>query len=305
MTEPRIAAVVVDHGTPDDTWLAVRALQASRRRLGQIVVVDNGSPRGPVALPAPDGGAITRLATGANLGFSGGTNAGVREALVRGAELVLLVNSDVVLPPDACGLLEAALDAQPDAGIAGPVLLSRSHPERVLSLGISYTPASGRMRHRGFGTRCSALALPPVEAVDAVSGCVMLVRREVFDRVGLLDEAYFFSFEDLDFCLRARGAGYATVLAGGAVAYHEGSLTIGARSARRMYFATRNHLRLARQAAPATPAPAALARTASIVILNVAHAVLRSEAALLPALAGAVRGAWHHALGRYGSGARQ
>ena len=56
----------------------------------------------------------------------------------------------------------------------------------------------------------------------------MLVRREVFEAVGLLDEDYFFGFEDLDFCLRARRAGFATVLAGRATVYHEGSQSLGA-----------------------------------------------------------------------------
>ena len=67
--------------------------------------------------------------------------------------------------------------------------------------------------------------------VAAVSGCLMLVAREVFERVGLFDERYFFGFEDIDFCLRARAAGFRTRVAAGAVAYHQGGAAIGARVA--------------------------------------------------------------------------
>lgn len=300
--------MVVDHGTPDETWLALTALGASRRLVHEIVVVDNGSPRGPLTLPGPLGPRVTLLTAATNTGFTGGSNTGIRHALAAGADLVALVNSDAVLPPDTLDLLIEALAATPGAGIAAPVILSRAEPDRVTSLGISYSVATGRMRHLGAGGRFSALGaargragLPAAGVVDGVSGCAMLVRREVFERVGLLDEAYFFSFEDLDLCLRARRAGFSTVLAGRAVAYHEGSRTIGQRSARRLYFATRNHLRLAAQAAPETPRVPALARGASIVTLNVAHALLTSEAPAMAGLAGVARGLFHHARGRYGN----
>jgi N-acetylglucosaminyl-diphospho-decaprenol L-rhamnosyltransferase len=57
------------------------------------------------------------------------------------------------------------------------------------------------MRHRGFGDRLHGTQ--PATPVDGISGCCLLIRRAVFDAIGLLDEEYFFSFEDLDFCLKA------------------------------------------------------------------------------------------------------
>ena len=76
------------------------------------------------------------------------------------------------------------------------------------------------MRHRAAGRRFAAVGSDAIRLVDAVSGCVMLIRREVFERIGLLDEAYFFSFEDIDFCLRARKAGFHTACVQDARAYH-------------------------------------------------------------------------------------
>src|SRR6185295_12171966 len=107
------------------------------------------------------------------------------------------------------------------AGIVGPVVLARSEPDRIASIGISYAPSTGRMRHRDAGKPMGDRQLPARGPVDGVSGCLMLITRDVFEAIGLFDEDYFFSFEDLDFCLRARRAGFTTVLATSAVTYHE------------------------------------------------------------------------------------
>jgi GT2 family glycosyltransferase/glycosyltransferase involved in cell wall biosynthesis len=304
----RLAAVVLNYRTPDDTLLAVKSLLASRRPFQDIIVVDNdddtrGDSTGRDREDLKDlWSRISYVRTGRNLGFSGGMNVGIREALARGADRVLLANSDVIVPPDCVTRLEQCFERIPQAGIAGPVVLARSDPDRVASLGMSYAPFSGRMRHRAVGVRLADLELPAGRAVDGVSGCLMLVRREVFEAVGLLHEDYFFSFEDLDFCMKARRFGFATVLAGSATVYHEGSRSIGADTPRRLYFAARNHLLLARRVEPSAGRLAFLGRASWIVLLNLAHAV-RSKGGSLPARLGAVaQGARDYAAGRFGIG---
>jgi GT2 family glycosyltransferase len=237
--------------------------------------------------------------TGANLGFSAGSNAGIRCALAGAADLVLLVNSDAVLAPDALGRLLEAAAADPAGGVFAPVLVSREEPDHIASAGISFSTRSGRMRHRGAGLPVSLLPAAAVVGVTAVSGCVMLVRRSVFERVGLLDEDYFFSFEDIEFCLRAHAAGFGISCVQGATAYHEGGRSIGRRSARRVYFATRNHLRLAEKAGVRS---GRRLRAVGIVGLNVVYVLTAPEAPLVGGLAAVARGTWHHLTGRYGPG---
>ena len=94
------------------------------------------------------GGDVVLRATGGNLGFSGGCNAGIRDALSAGATAVLLVNSDVIVPPDCVALLMDALARQPRPGIVAPIVRSRVWPGQVLSAGIDYDTGTGRMRHR-------------------------------------------------------------------------------------------------------------------------------------------------------------
>ncbi len=298
-----IAALVLNYGTPEETVNAVRALQSSRRPLDQIIVVDNGSPDDSEeqlrATLEPEG--ITVIETGENLGFSGGNNVGIRLALRQGADQVLLVNSDVTLEPGCVGNMELAMARNPDFGIAGPRILARSARHIVASLGIKFSPTTGRMHHLGFGQNVGECQIPPVATVDGVSGCAMLIRREVLQEVGLLDEDYFFSFEDLDLCLRAKRRGYLTVCIGRATAFHEGGQSIGKHSPRRIYFATRNHLLMARTSARIAP-PLTMMRHSFILGLNLAHVMLTSDIPRSEGLGAMASGVWHHIWRRYGDG---
>jgi GT2 family glycosyltransferase len=296
----RLAAVVLNYRAPHETLLAVRSLARSRRPVDRIVVVDNGSEDGSAGwlranLPAE----ATLLESGANLGFSSGCNVGIRDALGTGAELVFLLNGDAMVARDTLGRLEEALESSPNAAIAGPRLLAANDPSIVASAGMRFSPTTGRMRHVDAGLPLDRVASGGNRDVAGVAGCAMLVDRAAFDAAGLLDEDYFFSFEDLAFALRAKRAGLRCVLASDAVAYHIGSRSIGTDSPDRYYFAARNHLLMARREAPTGLAPGAI-RFLTIVALNLAHA-LTTGASPIPAVAAVLRGTADHLRGRYGA----
>lgn len=303
MSRPvRLAAIVLNFGTPDDSWFAVRSLARSRRPVDELIVVDNDEAPGCEARMAACSHPVRYHRTGHNLGFAGGMNVGITMALERGADLVLLMNSDAVVMPETVGLLEETLGRSQDGhglrrGIAGPRLVARTAPDVVASDGMRFGARTGRLRHILPADLPSDA--PPERIVDAVSGCVMLVHADVFKAIGLLDEPYFFSVEDLDFCLRARHAGFASVVTSAATAWHEGSRSIGARSTERLYYVARNHLRLAARVAP-LPAGARMARNASVVALNVAHAVTTQGGTMGSRVAAVLRGTRDHFRGRYG-----
>ncbi|HVH25123.1 MAG TPA: glycosyltransferase [Vicinamibacterales bacterium] len=304
----RLAAVVLNFRTPEQTFLAVKSLVASRRRLDDIIVVDNDCvdpSDSPIGVWKDIRREITFVRTGSNLGFSGGMNVGIREALQRGAARVLLVNSDVIVPPDTVQLLERCLDSKPRLGIAGPVILARSNPGEIASTGMSYSSLTGRMRHRDNGRRLDLQVRPAgVRRADGVSGCLMMVERAVFESIGLLEEEYFFSFEDLDFCLRARHAGFETGVAGTATVYHEGGQSLGSRSPRRFYFAARNHLLLARRSGPSRGRVARLSRGCSIVALNLAHALVSPGGSVATRIGAVALGTRDYLMNRFGAGPR-
>jgi GT2 family glycosyltransferase len=304
----RLAAVVLNHRTTEETVRAVRSLLASTRPPDHVVVVDNDvadecrthftqpHPNPEPRTPIPE---LTYLHTGSNLGFSGGMNVGVRAALTAGADLVLLANSDIEVSVDCLGRMESVLNDEPEAGIAGPLVLLRDTPGRVASAGIRYNQRSGRMREIGSGMTMSE-SLAESRIVDAVSGCLMMVKRDVFDAVGLLDDRFFFGFEDLDFCLRARAAGFTSVLVGDASAFHEGGRSIGKNSSRRWYFSARNHLLIASRPVAGERTGARAVRLSWVMALNIAHALTADAGFLRGRLAATFRGVRDHFTGRYG-----
>jgi GT2 family glycosyltransferase/glycosyltransferase involved in cell wall biosynthesis len=299
-TRARVAAVVLNFQTPDETLLAVRSIAASIRPFDEIIVIDNGSDEACRVALADVRDRLTVVQTGSNLGFSGGVNAGIREARRRQASHVMLVNSDVILAPSALGSLLEALEAHPSAGIVAPLVLSRTRPDTIATAGMSFSELTGRMRHAQAGQSLQNTVVRPWEEVSGVSGCAMLIADAVFDRVGLFQEQYFFSFEDLAFCLDARDAGIGTGVSGTAVAYHEGSRSLGPRSVRRLYFATRNHLHLA-AGRPAMGRVHGMLRGAAIVTYNALYALRAPGASPLARLRAVARGVRHHAARRYGS----
>jgi GT2 family glycosyltransferase len=300
----RLAAVVLNFRTPELTRRAIGALLDSRRKVDELILVDNDPDSSCRELAFRADERVTYLPNEANLGFTGGMNRGIRYALDAGAQLVLLVNSDTVLPPEALGRLERALAEHPEAGIAAPILLAYSDPRRVASAGFRFHHRSGRVRQVGFGSALDEIATPRWQSLTAASGCVLLVRRELFERVGLFDEDFFFSFEDLELCLRARRADFETGLVGDARVLHEGGASIPDASPIRFYFAARNHLLAAARGAPLRSPVARALRFGCIFVLNVAHALRAHPGRLLTRLGAVFAGTRDFLRGRFGPAGR-
>lgn len=135
-----------------------------------------------------------------NLGFAAGSNVGIRRAIKNGAEAVLLLNQDTIVKDDFL----LSLLANP-ADIAGPVIKFRRKGRWIYDLGGKVNWWMGRTKH----IECLKVSGFKSLKIDYVSGCAMLIKRPVLKKIGLLDEKYFLYFEDVDFCLRAKKAGFA------------------------------------------------------------------------------------------------
>jgi hypothetical protein len=218
----RTAAVVVSWEGGEITARCVASLLAQDAPPADVVVVDNASgaaERRRLAEASAGNPRVRLLLLDDNRQFAGGLNAGARAALAAGAGRVLLLNNDTVLAPDALGLLGAALDADPGAGIAGPCILDLHRPAHVISAGERHVlpllcvPRT-LLRHRrrtGGPHRASG-----------VMGCAMLVTRACFEAVGGFCDEIEVYYEEVDFCLAARARGFAAVVVPRAVVYHDG-----------------------------------------------------------------------------------
>lgn len=192
----------------------------------RVCVVDNDSQDGSADMVAA-GFPQVHLIRAENRGYAAGNNLGLRALGYRdggGAEptaprFALLLNPDTVLPPSALADMLAFLAARPSAGVAGPRLvradgsLDRACRRSFPTPEVAFYRFSGLSRlfphSRRFG-RYNLTYLPPyvTTEVDSVVGAFMLIRREVLDGIGLLDEQFFMYAEDLDFCYRAKQEGW-------------------------------------------------------------------------------------------------
>ncbi len=248
MPEARLSLVtcVLNWNRPDDTIACVASLLAGEAANQRVLVVDNGSSDDSVArLRARFGDAIEILATGANRYYAGGMNAGIERAMALHADLILLLNNDTVVAPDAVPWLVAAAEAHPGAGILAPAVCFLAERARDWSLGSRCAAWRPFPAEVGRGAVDRGQYTAPMR-VDFVTGCAMLVRREVVERIGLLDESYRFYYEDADYCARARAAGFGLLVEPRARIYHAVAQSATRDPATVRYLKTRGRVRFYR-----------------------------------------------------------
>jgi GT2 family glycosyltransferase len=232
--------VVVNYNGLEDTRRCLRSLAALSPAVS-VVLVDNASDADPTPQLSQEFPWCEFVRNPVNGGWAGGNNAGIRFAVDRGARNVVLLNNDTVVAPDFSARLQAAAAAYPDYGILGPVIRYLDPPHDVMTDGVVF---NGPAQPGFFQRRAVPLvdaAVPAVTEVDIVNGCCMLVRSEVFARVGLVDERFFLIHEESDLCLRAQRAGFKLGVLGEALVWHKGSSAF-ARTGKRLqrYYDTRN-----------------------------------------------------------------
>lgn len=228
-------AVVVNWNGGDHNLRCLESLLAQDLRDSRIVFVDNGSTDGSLARVRNAHPGVVVVANARNEGFGHGANRGIERALALGADAVLLVNNDLSLPPGTLAALLERFAARPELGIVGPRILHARRPDVVWAAGGWLVHRQNLSTLRGHGQPDGEEFQRRVD-VDYVAGAAMLVRREVFERVGLLDGAYFAYHEDLDFCISAKEAGFAVECDGTQSALHDAhASTGGGYSPRRKY----------------------------------------------------------------------
>jgi GT2 family glycosyltransferase len=175
-------------------------------------LVDNASTDNSVGVIKKHFPQIDFLANPSNLGFSEGNNRGIEKALASGADYVVLLNPDVRTEPDWLSNLIEVGESETSIGILGAVQLNYENHDfndwtmTALSQHLDELREPARAR--------------PWIPVDWVEGACFVVKRRVFDEIGLLDPIYFAFYEEIDFCRRAACRGYQTALAPRSLIHH-------------------------------------------------------------------------------------
>lgn len=213
---PFVVCVVLNWNGWRDTIPCIQSLVEQDYVAMQVLVVDNASTDESVEQIRQTFPAIEILQANANRGFASGCNVGTRLALERGADFVWLLNNDTIAPPDTVTkLVAAAPDSQ--TGMVGTVLHYAHNPAEVQAWG-----GGSISRWTGYGKHFFEPTL--LDSNSFLTFASVLLRRELLEAIGLLDEGFFMYFEDTDMCFRARAAGWRLAMASDtAVLHREGA----------------------------------------------------------------------------------
>lgn len=239
--------IVLNWNQAEQTKACLQALTAARNQADSVslVAVDNGSTDNSVSLIRQYYPEVRMLETGANLGYAGGNNVGIHYALAHGADVIGILNNDVTVEPGFLDPLLAALGSLPDVGVVTPLVAERDdRGDGVWALGSSVDWGTAAVRRNHAGEPVAPWRKQPPFEVNVASGAAMLVRREVFERAGLLDEAFFLYYEEVDWCMAVRQVGYRILAVPSSVIWHKVSASLGTTSPVIDYYMLRNHLRL-------------------------------------------------------------
>jgi GT2 family glycosyltransferase len=251
MTHERdVITIVVTYNSEDTIERCVRCVEQSTAPT-RIVVVDNASSDGTRELLARHFPEVTVIPSPRNVGFAAACNLGMAQAASTQPAYFLFVNPDAYVEPTCLALLTAAMEAHPSAAVACPIIFDAT------SGAIWYAGATGDVDqgiywHIGVGER-DASPYSETVVTGRPTGCVMLVRREAVEAAGVMDATYFLYWEDVEWAMRFRSHGLASIFVPAARALHAvSSATGGPTSKVYEYYYLRNRLRLVHDTSPLT-----------------------------------------------------
>lgn len=241
--DARIGAVTVTYNSSQviDGFLASMLRQTHSNFI--LYVVDNASSDETLARVARyKDSRISFIPNQRNLGIAEGNNQGTEAALGAGCELILFINNDTEFDPCLLGKLVLGLKEH-GCDMIAPKILFHDNQELLWSAGGGFSPLKGYAGyHYGLG-QVDRGQFDAARVVDHAPACCLLVRKEVFARIGLMDSRYFVYLDDTDFCYRAKRAGLRLFYLPSARLLHKASsLTGGPESDFSVRYRTRNQI---------------------------------------------------------------
>jgi GT2 family glycosyltransferase len=217
-----VVILVLNWNRKEATLACLASLERADLAGAKVMVVDNGSHDGSPAAIRERFPWVEVLPLPENRGFAGGNNAGIRVALERDAGAVVLLNNDTEVAADF--LHPLLLSANGQARIAGvsSVAFRMDNRQVIDAAFLSIYFGHGIVWHHGVN-KMPGEGFDQARPIDAGIGCSFLMRADALQEIGLLDEDYFAYHEEVDWCFRARAAGYHIIYQPLSVVWHHGS----------------------------------------------------------------------------------
>jgi GT2 family glycosyltransferase len=224
---PPVTLIIVAWNQQEKTLACLETVAGLDYPRLRVLLVDNGSEPPLAEAIAARFPTVEILRLPGNLGFAGGYNAGLRRALEGNSGYFLLLNNDTLLAADVVSRLVDEIERASEIGLATAKIFYAADPRRIWTVGANLNVFLD-LKDGGQG-QIDAGQWDAPRDVDFAPFCAILIRREVVERVGLLDENYFLYYEDMDYCRRARSAGWRIRLCPDAHVLHDVSTSSGGR----------------------------------------------------------------------------
>lgn len=220
--QPKVSIIVLTWNCYEVTRDCLLSLRKIDYPAFEVVLVDNGSVDGSGKKLAHDFPEVRVILNDRNLGFTGGNNVGMRDALARSADYLLLLNNDTIVAPNFLTELVHVAESDERIGMVNPKIYYFEPADKIWYAGGEYVPWKTFPIH--FGLRESDVgSYDQTQEVSFVSGCALLVRAEAARKIGLLDEIFFVGYEDVDWSVRALHAGYKAMYVPASIVWHRDS----------------------------------------------------------------------------------
>ena len=242
---PKVTIIILNWNGKEDTIECLESLKHITYPNYEILLVDNGSTDGSVECFRERYPGMEIIENEDNLGFAEGNNVGIRKAMNEGADYVLLLNNDTVVDPEFLGELVKVAEGDERIGIVGPKIYYYDYKGRKDVIWFAggvinrWTRAS---IHEGENKPDSQNYSRPKE-IDYVTGCAILIKKDLISNIGMLEPAFFTYYEDVEICFRARMHGWKINYIPSSRVWHKISQSSGgAFSSHTVYHTTRNRI---------------------------------------------------------------
>lgn len=256
MSNTKVSIVIVNWNGWKDTLECLDSIAKINYPDYQVLIVDNGSTDESVQKLKDWLGnnksviGYKLLANDYNAGFAGGNNIGIKRALEQKSDYVLLLNNDTTVAPDFLYKLVETGEDDARCGIVGPKIYFESDKNRIW-FGGGYFSWFGGGRHLEYGAIDKNPADKKTKEVDYMTGCCFLIKREVIEKIGLINEDFFLYYEDTEWSLRARKRGFKIIYVPSSHIWHKVSRSTKPETNKKVfYYHIRNALLLSKLRAP-------------------------------------------------------
>ncbi len=238
MPDPKIAIILINFNNTEDTLLCLKSVARITYSNFFVIVVDNGSDNPPLAQIENQYPHVLCIDTHRNLGFAGGNNIGIKEALKRETDYIFLLNNDTIVDTNILHAFAQAAKENQKGGIFGSRVYRFHEPNVIDHQGGFWQPRLGEFTSNNHQSQ----NLDQMQQVDYVSGCSIFIKKEVIEKIGMLEEKFFLIWEETDFCYRAKKAGFEIWTVPKAKIWHKISASFSGGKPHMHYYWWRNRL---------------------------------------------------------------